>query len=678
MRKLAPRARVALAFLLAILVTAACAATRTPIDPRFLAVHNAFAAMGMAQVGPVQQGSLVEGREARLSLDLAAQCTTLVAIGGDGVRDLDLSVVDGQGTVLARDTTHDPQAVLRVCVDAPGAYSLVVKMAAGSGEFLAATWTGGGTAGPAGSAAIAASGRGNCDAPITIGPGTINGNTSIGESENSCSNVRAEGKELVYRLEVPTRKKLTIEVRAHFDAVLYVRKEVCDSDDEEYEVKCNDDDGNDERASRIDAVVDPGTYFVFVDGYQDSGTFVMNVTTTDVPSLADVCRQARPLTTSGTATGTTTSSYDHVHASCGDDAKANDVPYRFDLGQRSRVRFTHHSDDFTPVIHVRSVCTDDQTEVGCYDDSSAVQDDEAVFVGVLDPGSYAVFADGSDEDQSGRYTLDAEVGPEAGSGTTGDACADAVPLPPNDASIDGDTFTAKDDIAGKCGGTGAADVVYRIDLPKRSRIVASLDREEGAGGGNSDAHVFVLQRTCADKNSELACGSSVDEILQPGTYYLTVDGAKPDRFGKFTIAWSVRDVSGQENACKAAPSLVDGQTVSGNTTGGSDKFATSCGGERIGSSNDKLYKIVLTSRQRVRLALSTPLWDGVLAIRKACLDPSGSTSSRQAEMACNNDAEDSHHARIETTLDAGTYYVLVDGHRGGQDGAYTLEYKVVH
>ncbi len=665
-------------FIMAV-VTAACATSRAPIDPRFLAVHNAFAAMGMAQVGPVQQGSLVEGREARLTVDLGAQCTTLVAMGGDGVRDLDLVLLDTQANVIARDTTHDPQAVLRACVDVAGSYTLLVRMASGSGEFLAATWSGGGVAGPAGSSAVASSGRGNCDSPIPIAPGTINGNTNGGEAQNRGSCVNSQDREVVYRLEIPSTKKLSIELKAHFDAVLYVRKEVCDSDDEEYEVKCNDDD-SDANSSRIDAVVEAGTYFVFVDGNSgESGSFVMNVVMQDVPSLADACRQARPLTTSGTASGTTTTSYDHVNASCGNDAKANDVPYRFDLGQRSRVRFTHHSDDFDPVVHVRSVCTDDQTEVACYDTSSAIQDSEAVFVGVLDPGTYAVFADGSDPDQQGRYTLDAEVGPEAGSGTTGDACADAVALPPNDSSIDGDTFNAKDDVAGKCGGTGAADVVYRIDLPKRSRIIARFDREEGApANGNGDAHIFYLQRTCADKNSEIACGSSVDEILQPGTYFLGVDGAKPDRFGKFTIDWSVRDVSGQENACKAAPPLADGATISGNTSGAGDKFGTSCGGERLGVSPDKLYKIVLTSRQRVRLALSTPNWDGVLAIRKSCLDPPGSTSARQAEVACNNDAEDIHHARLETTLDAGTYFVVVDGHRGAQEGAYTLEYHVVH
>ena len=654
----------------------ACAATHSQVDPRFLAVHNAFAAMGLSQVGPVQQGSLVEGRDARLPVELGAQCTTLVAMGNDGVRDIDLTLLDPAGNPIARDASHDAQAVVRACIDAPGTYTMLVHMASGSGEFLAATWAGGiGGAGPAGSAnAVASNATGTCESPIPITAGTYTGNTARGEREHECTEARSDAREIVYRLDIPTQKRLVIDVDAHFDSVLYVRKEDCASEDAE--VKCNDDAGN-ERTSRIDVVVEPGTYYVFVDGYSDgTGSYRMNVALQDVPTLADACRQARPLTTNGTVSGSTTNAYDHVHASCGDDAKGPDTPYRFDLGQKSRVRVTYHSDDFSPVVHVRRTCTDDQSEVGCFDTDSAVQDNEAVYTGILDPGSYTVFADSNDEAADGRFSLDAEVSPDGGGGAQGDACSDAVPLPIVDSTVDGDTFTAKDDMAGKCGGAGAADVVYRLDLPRRSRVVASFDKQEGISGG--DGHIFVLQRTCADRASEIACGTTLDEILAPGTYYMTVDGAKPDRFGKFSIDWAVKDVSVQENACKSAPQIGDGQTVSGSTTGGADRFVTSCGTEHMGTSNDKVYKIVLASRQRVRVALTTPGFNGAVAIRKSCLDPSGASTARQAEVSCNNGAEDSHHSRIETSLEAGTYFIVVEGHRGGQEGTYTLEYKVVH
>ena len=61
----------------AISLTQGCGAmSRGDLEPRYVALHNAFAAMGLAQVGPIQQGSLAEGREARVVLELPAQCTT--------------------------------------------------------------------------------------------------------------------------------------------------------------------------------------------------------------------------------------------------------------------------------------------------------------------------------------------------------------------------------------------------------------------------------------------------------------------------------------------------------------------------------------------------------------------------------------------------------------------------
>jgi hypothetical protein len=75
--------------------------------------------------------------------------------------------------------------------------------------------------------------------------------------------------------------------------------------------------------------------------------------------------------------------------------------------------------------------------------------------------------------------------------------------------------------------------------------------------------------------------------------------------------------------------------------------------------------------------LSTPTWDGVIAIRKSCMDPNVSMGSTSNEAACNNDFQDAHHSKIETTLDAGTYFVVVDGHSGKNEGPFTLEYKLV-
>ena len=549
----------------------ACVSSSPSVDPRFLALHNAFSAMGLAQVGPVQQGSLVEGREARLPLDLQAQCTTVVAMGAAGVRDIDLVVQDEAGNALGHDATHDSQAVVRVCVDKPGTYTMLVKMAAGSGDFLAATWVGNaGGAGPASSSPNAVAvgpGQGTCASPIPIVAGTYTGNTQHGEAENSCTTddpgcgSASDGKELVYRLDVPSQKRLLIEVDARYDAILYVRKEDCNSEDAQ--IKCNDDDNNNAQRSRIDTVIEPGTYYVFVDSFnQNSGSFRMNVTLQDVPQLADVCRQARTLTAGATINGTTHGAFDLAQSTCSGNSQGPDVPYKLDVGQKMRARITMESSDFQPNVFVRKTCTDEHSEIACFDESSGMSSNtQAVFVGVLEPASYTVFADSSQDSADGAYTLQAELAPESGTGGTGDACADAIPLTTS-TTASGDTFDVKDDISGRCTAAGAPDVVYRIDLPHRSRVRARFANEEGKND-HQRGHVLVLQKTCGDRSTELGCGEALDEVLQPGTYFLTVDGATVNSFGKFDLEYNVQDVSAQETACKSAPTLVSGQTVTG-------------------------------------------------------------------------------------------------------------------
>jgi hypothetical protein len=660
-------------WLAATLAVVACTTVHAPeIDPRFLAVHNTLSAMGLAQVGPVQQGSLVEGREARLPMELTAQCTTLVTMGGEGVRDLDAELVDPHGNTVAKDATHESQAVLRACVESAGTYTLVVKMAAGSGDFLTAMWSGGSLSGgaPTAGGTAAMAGTGTCDSPIVIGPGTYQGNTARGESQNEGQCSQRPSKEIVYRIEIPTQKRIVVDTETTFDGVLYMRKEHCDVQDAE--VACNDDADSNARASKIDIVVDPGTYFIFVDGYDNgTGTYRLNVAMNDVPSIADVCRNARVLPIGSTVTGSTTSAFDLAHASCGEDAKGKEVTYRFDLAQRSRVRIIEHSDDYAPVVYVRRTCTDEQSEVSCSDTSGA--DNEAAFVQVLDPGSYAVFADSSNESSDGHFTVAAETAPEQGSGVQGDGCSDAEVLNKSDPAVAGDTFFAKDDVAGRCGGTGAADMVYRVDLPRKSRVIASMGQQDGE-------HLFILQKTCGDKTSELSCGDSLDKVLPAGTYYVAVDGKTPDSFGKFTFDFELKDVGSQENACKAAAPITDGQTINSTTTGAGHKFTTSCGGsEPSQGSPDKLYKLTVTGRTHVRLSLATPTWDGVLAVRKSCLEPEGSNGARYAEVSsgCNNDSTDSHHSLVDTWLEAGTYFVVVSGHMTGNEGQFTLDYHTV-
>jgi hypothetical protein len=657
----------------ALLLAAACATTHGEggeLGPRYVAVHNTLAAMGLAQVGPIHEGTLAEGREARVSLDLPGGCATIVAVGGDGVRDVDATLLDPHGAPVAHDTTSEPQAVLRACVDQADAYTLVVKAAAGSGSWVVATWAGGigggGSAGPSPTGLAGAQAAGTCDSPIPLTVGTVTGSTRRGQRDNASPRCQSDGRELVYELDLTQRQRVTFDVEAQFDSVLYLRKDECG--EQSAEVDCNDDAGGERTRSRLERVLEPGKYFVFVDGYQnEAGSFKLTVSASDVVSLQDVCRRAQPLAQGAVVTGATRRLADNVHATCGDGAEGADEPWRVDLPSRVRARFTEHSDDLAPVVHVRRSCADEQSEVDCADTTTGVGD--AAVVGLFDPGQYTVFADGRRSDQTGTYTLQLDVAPPSGSGTTGDACDDAQPLAGATGTLAGDTFAAHDDVSGSCGGAGAADVVYRMDVTRRSRVVLSIDSEESE-------HLLVVWKRCGDKGAEVACARSVDEVLAPGTYFVAVDGTAPEKMGRFALSWAQHDLTAQTAACAAVPGLAAGGTASGTTIGAADKFIASCVTSDGGPSGpDRVYKITLASHATVHLAVTAATFDASLTLRKSCVDGPGGASA--AELECAGESDGAHHTSIDRDLESGTYYVVVDGQSATDQGPYTLEYKLI-
>jgi hypothetical protein len=638
------------------LSASSCSGNRAT-DPasRFFAVHNVMLAIGLYQTGPVNQGTLAGGQEVKIPLSLPATCVAVVAMSS-GANELALRLVDPDGKVVAEKTSAETEVVVRTCLDRPGSYVALLRMAHGSGEYVLSSWTGGDGAQDGGSAI--ASG-GTCDAPTALLPGhAYSGSTEDAPDEQEGTCASGGGHERVYRLDVPVRQRVTIDLSADFDAALYVRKGACN--DEDAEVRCNDDNEPGEKEhSRIDVALDPGTYFVFVDGSGEaSGNYHLQVTTRDAPTLADVCRGARPLPTATRATGSLVDALDNANATCGRDAKGADIPFRFDLPVRSRVRFTERSSEFRPVVHIRRACEDESTEVGCSD--TGFGDDEATWAGVLDAGAYWVFADGSDDASSGAFTIGAETAHEgAWKDGRGDSCGDPIALTAPKGRIEGDTFAATDDVTIHCAAPGAADVVYRFDLPHKSRIMARLV-------GDESSHALSLQHVCGDVSTEMRCGSIVDRSVDPGTYFLIVDGARPESLGRYAFVYRVRDLFQIETACAKVPALSFGRVEHGSTAGAGDKFTSSCGERDLNQgAPDRVYRFSVPRRMGVKLTLEPQGFRGLLSLRRAC-------SEDATEVKCTQANDEGGRAQINQVLDPGTYFAVVDGVVSRAEGAFTL------
>ncbi|MEZ4251688.1 MAG: hypothetical protein R3B99_26025 [Polyangiales bacterium] len=659
-------------FLPVLLALSACGGGSSQLEPRYVAVHNAMSAMGLAQTGAISQGSLPEGAEARLDVHLVSgTCTTFVALGSSGVSDLDLRVVGEGDRELGRDTTHDRQAAAQVCADREGDYQVVVSMREGSGSYLVSSWGGaasspgiamrggGGGGGPVG--------PGSCSDPIDLTLGqTVTGDTTNGARAMQGPCAQGNAPERVYRFQVPQRAQVSAQLQSAFDGALYLLRS-CDLGSI---VDCNDDAG-DTSHSRLDTTLEEGTYFLVVDGYGDAaGAYELVVNMTPLRSVAEVCADAPALTPGRAQTGTTEGQADYFQATCAGGAASPDHVYRLDVPNRSRVRIRQNS-DHDGALYLRSGCDDATTEIACNDDF--VDTHRSRLTTTLEPGRYFVYADGyAGQGQGiaqGNFSVTAELGSAQGGGATGDTCAQAAPIPTG-GTFTPDTFEASDDVRGSCGGEGAPDVVYALDVQSRSRLDAVVRNAE------NDSVVYV-QRTCGDATTEVACTAVASSdpratearlttTLAPGRYVLVFDGARPDAFGAAEAEVRLTDLAALDRTCRSAPMLQPGRTVNGTTAGRSDDFQATCAGNA--QSGDMLYRLRVTRRSVVRITMTSD-YDGALHLRRDCTDPS-------TELACNDDHEDNRHSRVEATLDPGTYFVVVDGFRSGSQGSFSLNVEM--
>lgn len=86
-------------------------------------------------------------------------------------------------------------------------------------------------------------------------------------------------------------------------------------------------------------------------------------------------------------------------------------------------------------------------------------------------------------------------------------------------------------------------------------------------------------------------------------------------------------------------------------------------------SPDRVYRLVLRRRSTVRISSEQTEWDGAIYLRSDCTDAT-------TELGCNDDAGDNRHSMIETELEAGTYYLFMDGFSTSSSGDFTLDVEV--
>jgi hypothetical protein len=267
---------------------------------------------------------------------------------------------------------------------------------------------------------------------------------------------------------------------------------------------------------------------------------------------------------------------------------------------------------------------------------------------------------------------------------------------------------APDNLEGTCWWEqGHGETILTVDVTVASRLTARTDAAPSA----NDLDTYVYLRTdCDDPTTELGCNDDINPAgdfrsilsveVQPGSYYLVIDGSSDDGLtpsGDIGVQVDLvelvglgepctPEIGGLSNCaspnicgdptggtnytcmaedsyvtgmCAAATPLVSGVSVSGSIA--FEKFSAFEGNCAFAQGlGETLYTLVLAERSDVVLSTDNGATtaDTVVYVLDTC-------SQTGAELGCHDDVAagsnpPNYHSSLSATLDPGTYTVLVD------------------
>ena len=542
------------------------------------------------------------------------------------------------------------------CAERDGSYKLKLEFKEAGGSVMVGVWKKGG--GPAAEGA----GRqaGTCSDPYLLELGQEIRSSTEGlshELQGPC--IQGKAPDAVFKVVIEEQTSFVAELETGFDSGLYLLDR-CDREGEA--LACSDDFEMRSGSSRIQVSLDPGVYYLVVDGFGEmSGEFTLKSSVIARMSPHAMCQEAPAFEPGKVAEGSTAGKPDTFHGSCAQGTKGPDTVYAVEIAETSHVRFILETPNHDGALHLHKDCPGSSLELGCNDDFETNR--KSMIQARLDPGKYTLVVDGFDGMASGDYTLRMDAFSDFTERSADDKCASAPGLEgiskkgDQTITIRGSTFFAEDDGQPGCAQSpGGADIFRSFHLPADSIVSIRTKSAQFAG------LVVSLMGECGGKT--LACRlDGVETMLKAGDYVLSVDSLGADQTGDFELDMRVQSVDALSKACKGGSALASGKVVKG-VTKGAGSFMGTCGGLGFGPENVHVLKI--KKKSSVRIEVNPEGFDSVIYIRRQCVEKS-------SEIACNDDAGSVSKSVLETTLEKGAYYVIVDGCRVNDAGSYSIK-----
>ena len=315
--------------------------------------------------------------------------------------------------------------------------------------------------------------------------------------------------------------------------------------------------------------------------------------------------------------------------------------------------------DLTPsgALALVSDCAAPASTLACVPDRSGGV--STLFRRSLPAGSYFILAEPNFTGPSGGtlddFALDVRVS-EPTFAPPGDSCSSAALLSP-DVPLSTPLDALAFDVGLSCSSPSsmlARDLVYSFTLATAQDV--SLRFTTPLGPFFGDSPTLALTSTCGDATGQRSCtfvdGANVLEhtwrSVSAGTWYVVAGTTATTGSVEALLTLAPPTAVPANDDCSGATELVSGTPVLLALASYDDDLSLSCG---YGGTPDAVYSFTLPRRQNVALIASPVGGSGLigLALRSAC--------TTGPDLGC-SEAEPSS---ISTTLDAGTYYVVVEG-----------------
>jgi hypothetical protein len=320
-----------------------------------------------------------------------------------------------------------------------------------------------------------------------------------------------------------------------------------------------------------------------------------------------------------------------------------------------------------PVVSIRNAsCAMPQDEIACS------QGDQAkAFARSLPKGTYDVAV-------SANAPTDLKLEVDVSAPTVAppdETCVGAPPIAPN-RTIDVSLLNHTDDIDAKCGAPGAIDAAYELDLDVASDVLLVERIADGDVGT-----ISLLGESCDVASSLLCASSAVSPVrtsarnVAPGKYRVLAESAAGNdvQVTAFVRAAVPPTLVPFADTC-AAPATISesGGFYQGNTANATANYSAGCDITGVGEfgAPDQMLSLKLSAKKRVIFDMEGTAYLPILDVRRGETCP-----GTEIPQGCSAGYQPSR-SYLDLTLDAGTYWVQVDGY-AGQAGPWFLDVRVV-